>query len=51
MAGIIDNCELFQQKEGFLLIRPSMAGMTDNSEVFSDKRGSIAKALYGLNDE
>ena len=32
-------------------MRPSMAGMTDNSEVFSDKSGSIAKALYGLNDE
>ena len=32
MSGMIDNCELFQQKEGFLLMRPSVTRMTNNSE-------------------
>ena len=32
MARMIDNFELFQQKEGFLLMRPFVAGMTNNSE-------------------
>ena len=39
MAGMIDNCELFYQKEGFLLMRPFVARIIDNSEVSCDKKG------------